>query len=195
MQIQTTRFGAVAVEQSDLITLPEGLIGFNDLKKFVILEDPDDLIFAWLQSCERPAIAFPILEPELFSSDYRVRLTRSDREALALAPGVAVADQAGASEFRTFTIVTIPQDVTLMTANLKAPVVLNVAKRLGKQIVTQDNDHPIKHPIFSELQKRLVAGTSASLPGVHSPSTTSAGAPKGISVRLKKSTTIPETEI
>jgi hypothetical protein len=84
MQIQTTRFGVVAVEKSDLITLTEGLLGFNDLKTFVILEDPDDLIFAWLQSCEKPAVAFPILEPELFSADYKVRLTKADRESIGL---------------------------------------------------------------------------------------------------------------
>lgn len=158
MQIQTTRFGVVAVEKSDLITLTEGLLGFNDLKTFVILEDPDDLIFAWLQSCEKPAVAFPILEPELFSADYKVRLTKADRESIGLDSSAAETQRA---DFKIFTIVTIPNDVMQMTANLKAPIALNVGKRLAKQVVTQDNDHPIKHPIFNELQQRLVTGAGA----------------------------------
>ncbi len=172
MQIQTTRFGAVSIEESDLITLPEGLLGFNDLRKFVILEDPDDLVFAWLQSCEKPGVAFPVLEPELFSSDYRVRLAKADRETLKL-----TAD----GTFRLFTIVNIPNDVTLMTANLKAPIAMNVATRIAKQVVTQENDHSIKFPIFIELQQRLL---TSGLP-------TAAGAKKlvpqtSVSVKLQR---------
>ncbi len=146
MQIQTTRFGSVTINEKDLISIPEGILGFNDLKKFVILEDPDDLIFAWLQSCDKAHVAFPILEPEMYMSDYKARLNKSDREALGLSEG---------QESRAFTIVTIPTDATLMTANLKAPIIVNSQKRIAKQVVTQENDHPIKHPIFAELQQRV----------------------------------------
>lgn len=147
MQIQTTRFGAVEVQNTDVISFPDGILGFADLKKFVILEDPDDLVFAWLQSCDNPGIAFPVLEPELFTNDYKVKLSKNDREALKLE---------GDERVRIFNIVTIPSDVTQMTANMKAPVVVNVAAHVAKQVVTQENDNPIKHPIFNELQQRLL---------------------------------------
>ena len=52
MVIQTTRFGAVQLQSGDVIDFPEGILGFNDLRKFVLLDDPNDEIFAWLQSCE-----------------------------------------------------------------------------------------------------------------------------------------------
>ena len=58
MQIQTSRFGNVELDQEDIIEFPEGILGFNSLRKFVLLDDPTDEIFAWLQSCENPAIAF-----------------------------------------------------------------------------------------------------------------------------------------
>ena len=201
MQIQTTRFGAVTIEEGDLIILPEGLLGFNDLRKFVILEDPDDLVFAWLQSCEKPQVAFPILEPELFSSEYKVRLNKTDRELIKLpavasgAPGAADSKSAAVSvvasaktgdrSIRVFTIVTIPNDVTLMTANLKAPIILNIASRLAKQVVTQDNDHPIKHPIFNELQQRLFSGVTA---GSATPGAPAHAPHGGVAVRVSCAT-------
>ena len=76
--IQTTRFGQVQFQTEDLLTFPEGVLGFADLKKFVLLDDPNDDIFAWLQSCDEPAIAFPVLEPELFSDAYKVSLAKAD---------------------------------------------------------------------------------------------------------------------
>jgi flagellar assembly factor FliW len=106
--IQTTRFGAVQLQSEDIIDFPEGILGFNDLRKFVLLDDPNDEIFAWLQSCEVPQIAFPVLEPELFTSNYAVMLTKHDLESLGLQKQ---------EKTRAFSIITIPDDATQMTAN------------------------------------------------------------------------------
>ncbi len=147
MQIQTSRFGAVGLEQEDVIEFPEGIPGFASLRKFVLLDDPTDDIFAWLQSCENPAVAFPILEPELFAKNYQNSLTRRDMEALGLAPG---------ERYHTFCIITIPHDPRNMTANLKAPVIINAKKKIGRQCVLQDNALAISEPIFATLQSRVV---------------------------------------
>ena len=150
MVIQTTRFGQVMVNVNDSITFSEGLLGFVDLKQFVLLEDPNDDIFIWLQSCEEPAIAFPVLEPELFSAGYQVQLTRSDLMALGV--------QSEQDSLRTFCIVTIPDDPTLMTANLKAPIFINLSNRQARQCVLQDNHLAIREPIFQKLQTQIVSG-------------------------------------
>jgi flagellar assembly factor FliW len=149
MIIQTTRFGNVVIDEKDEVRFPEGLLGFADLKSFVLLEDPSDDIFAWLQSCEEPAIAFPVLEPELFTNDYVAQLTRSDLLALEAQNG---------DVFRTFCIVTIPDDPTLMTANLKAPIVINLRNRIARQCVLQDNNLAIREPIFTKLQAKIMSG-------------------------------------
>lgn len=154
MIINTTRFGRVQISGDDVITFPEGILGFNDLKKFILLDDPNDDIFAWLQSCELPDVAFPILEPELFSQNYQVVLTKSDLEALKLEPE---------KRTRYFAIITIPDDPTQMTANLKAPIVINVQKRLARQCVLQDNQLAIREPIFAKLQQRVVQNPSLSI--------------------------------
>jgi flagellar assembly factor FliW len=59
-------------------------------------------------------------------------------------------------EASVFTILTIPGNLTEMTANLKAPVVINTRSRIAKQVVLQENDQPIKHPMFNELRTHLM---------------------------------------
>ncbi len=154
MIIATSRFGQVELKSEDVLTFPEGLLGFADLRKFALLDDPNDEIFAWLQSCDSPHIAFPVLEPELFSATYKVSLTKSDMEALKLTT------QEGA---RYFSIVTIPDDPTQMTANLKAPVVVNIAQRTARQCVLQDNNLAIREPIFAKLQQRVVQNPAVAI--------------------------------
>lgn len=154
MTIQTSRFGQVEIQAEDVINFSEGILGFNELKKFVLVDDPNDDIFAWLQACDDPEIAFPVLEPELFSDNYRVTLAKSDLEALKMSPS----DKAN-----FFCIVTIPEDPTKMTANLKAPVVINVAAKIAKQCVLQDNNLAIREPIFAKLQQRVVAYPNSSI--------------------------------
>lgn len=154
MVIQTSRFGAVELQSEDVIGFPEGILGFNDLRRFVLLDDPNDEIFAWLQSCEIPQIAFPVLEPELFSQNYAVALTKHDLESLGLQK---------MEKIRAFSIITIPEDATQMTANLKAPIVINIEKRIARQIVLQDNNLAIREPIFAKLQSRVVQNPQSSI--------------------------------
>ncbi len=154
MIISTSRFGQVELKTEDVLTFNEGLLGFGDLRKFVLLDDPNDEIFAWLQSCEAPAIAFPVLEPELFAAQYKVNLTKGDMEALKLT---------SQDKARYFSIVTIPDDPTQMTANLKAPVVVNVEARIARQCVLQDNNLAIREPIFTQLQQRVVQNPSVAI--------------------------------
>jgi len=185
IEIQTSRFGVVRCQSEDLIHFPEGILGFSDLRQFVLLDDPNDEIFAWLQSCSVPQIAFPVLEPELFSPNYQMNLTRHDLESLDMrdylqaqipaATTKLVAVEAPLKEatstkraepipgLRAFSIITIPEDPTQMTANLKAPIVINVGKRMAKQIVLQDNNLAIREAIFQKLQTRVVQNPQATI--------------------------------
>lgn len=154
MIISTSRFGQVELKEEDVLNFPEGLLGFADLRSFVLLDDPSDEIFAWLQSCESPQVAFPVLEPELFMSQYKVNLTKGDLEGL---------NMTAQEKARYFSIITIPDDPTMMTANLKAPVVVNVEKRTARQCVLQDNNLAIREPIFAKLQQRVVQNPSVAI--------------------------------
>ncbi len=154
MVINTTRFGQVNLQQEDIITFPEGLLGFNDLRNFVLLDDPNDDIFAWLQSCELPSIAFPVLEPEIFGQYYLVNLTKNELELLKIK---------GDQKPTFMNIITIPDDPTQMTANVKAPIVINPEARIARQCVLQDNNLAIREPIFVKLQSRVVQNPNVSI--------------------------------
>ncbi len=175
MTIQTSRFGLIAITTADVITFPEGLLGFNELRQFVLLDDSTDEIFAWLQSCEEPGIAFPVLEPELFTASYVVSLTKHDLDLLKSPAGTGL---------RYFSIITIPQDPTQMTANLKAPIAVNVSTRTARQCVLQDNSLAIREPIFTRLQQRLVQNPAASIK--------SKAVDWGVAVRIQDRKRLPE---
>src|SRR5690606_3017903 len=92
------------------------------------------------------------LEPEFFSSNYKFTLTKSDMEAL----GVKNLDR-----IKVFCVVTIPENPTEMTVNLKAPILINVPERTARQCVLQDNNLAIREPIFLQLQQRVVQNPGA----------------------------------
>ncbi len=154
MEILTSRFGKVSITEGDLITFKEGLLGFSGLRTFVILDDPQDDIFAWLQSCEDANVAFPVLEPELFGASKTFKISSRDLHQIE-------SDSNEKCVF--FNIITIPEDPTNMTANLKAPVVINIQKRLARQCVLQDNKLAIREPIFTKLQQRVVQNPSETI--------------------------------
>lgn len=154
MVIKASRFGKVQINEDDILTFPEGILGFADLRKFVLLDDPTDDIFVWLQSCENEQIALPLLEPELFTDSYKAHLTKNDLELI---------HAQDSSKVRRFCIVTIPDDPTQMTANLKAPICINIEKKIARQCVLQDNSLAIREPIFIKLQQRVVQNPSVAL--------------------------------
>ena len=154
LAIETSRFGSVGISDDDIIQFNEGILGFPDLRRFVLLDDPNEEIFAWLQSADTEEIAFPVLEPELFYPEFNVQLTKKDLESLDAGDGKGL---------RYFMIITIPDDPTQMTANLKAPIVVNVNNRMARQCVLQDHTLNIREPIFSRLQQRVVSNPSATI--------------------------------
>lgn len=147
MKIQTTRFGELEVNKNDIVNFKEGILGFDALKRFFVVDPGDQTLILWLQSAEDPAIAFPIIEPKIFKHDYTVKLVPAEFASLELE------DLNGAS---IYTIITIPQNVTEMTANLKAPIVINNKVKVARQIVLQDSKLEVKHPMYLDLKKYIV---------------------------------------
>ena len=156
MKVSTVRFGNLEVNENDIITFSDGLLGFENLKQFFIVDPADDTLILWLQSLESPEVAFPILEPKIFKADYKVRLSASELRLLRL-------DGMAGSSVLVYSILTIPEDVTTMTANLKAPIVINAADQRGRQVVLQENDYTVRFPIYKELLAVIIsAGSSKS---------------------------------
>ena len=151
MKITTTRFGVLDVKREDIITFKEGLLGFEHLKKFFIIDPGDQTLILWVQSVDDGSTAFPILEPKIFMPAYALSLLPAENASLELN---------SLEEASVYTILTIPQDVTEMSANLKAPIIINNRLKIARQIVLQNNKLEVKYPMYKELKKYIMAYSS-----------------------------------
>ena len=73
-QFTTSRFGAIEIKETEIIKFPEGLLGFNHLHEYVLLKDPKQEPFLWLQSLEDPNLAFVVVSPFLFFPGYEINV-------------------------------------------------------------------------------------------------------------------------
>ena len=130
--VETIRFGSLTVSEDALLTFPDGLLGFADARRFVLVPHGQNSPFVWLQSAERPELAFLLLPPSVLFPDY--------------APALPFA---GGPDASLWVIVTIPagqpQD---MTANLLGPVAIDEAARRGQQVVLSDDRFTTKHRVL-----------------------------------------------
>lgn len=147
MIVKTGRFGQITVNEEEKIQFPAGVLGFPELTQFCLVDPGDETLILWLQSLENPQVAFPILEPKIFKPDYVARLSALELRELKLE---------NINQSAVFTILTIPEDVIQMTANTKAPLVVNLRDQVGRQVVLQENEYQIRHPMFRELKLHLV---------------------------------------
>ena len=142
MEIKTKAFDTVAIDPADIITFARGLIGFEDKQKFVLLGDPEKTeALVWLQSIEDQNLALVAIQPRLFRTDYKPSVHLDELKDLE------VEDEA---DLLVYAIITVPSQVAKMTANLKAPVVINVKNNKAKQVILNDDRYKIKEPVFTE---------------------------------------------
>lgn len=135
MDVFTTRFGLLSVQSHDEITFEHGLIGLEDCKRWVVLTDSANPALGWLQNLEQGHIAVGVVSPRRFVPEYQLRVDRSDLRTLGLAT------------IRDAEVVVIASRQEIgITLNLRAPLVINVEKRLGCQVIAKD-EHPVQYPL------------------------------------------------
>jgi flagellar assembly factor FliW len=135
MEIQTSRFGAVKIEADDILLFPAGMFAFDDCRHWVLLSDADNDSVAWLQSITRPNVALPVVSPRRFVPGYKVQITRGQ-----LAPLQLTAVQGA------YVLVVVSQNEQGLTLNLKAPIIVNLDARLGRQVITGD-EQPLQYAL------------------------------------------------
>jgi len=155
MVIETTRFGSITVPEIDVVTFPEGMLGFSKIDQYVLVEGADVSLFIWLQAIKKGSVAFPLLEPQIFEPSFKIDLMDDDRKVLKMD---------SLEHAKVFSIVTIPSDPTKMTANLKAPIVLNCKTRLARQVILHNLDYPIRMPIYTQLQRHCSTSSRTIFP-------------------------------
>jgi flagellar assembly factor FliW len=145
MNLSTSRFGKIGIADEEIITFDEGLLGFEDYHRYVVLNTDDGSPFRWLQCVDDGNLAFVIIEPLSFMFEYDLEISDSDAEFIALKR---------AEDAVLYVIVSIPQNPKDMTANLQGPLVINAANRKGRQIISSNSRHSVKARILDEMEKR-----------------------------------------
>ena len=147
MRVQTKFFGEVELDDNKVIEFPNGIIGFEDFKKFAIIYDIEDdrnTKISWLQSLEEPTLALPVVDPLAVTTEYAPMI-----EDELLKPLGNPADE----DLLFLLVMTVPSDMTKVTANMKAPVIISTEERKGIQLIVDNADYPVKFNVYESVQK------------------------------------------
>ncbi len=123
------QFGEFEYDPSHVLSFPAGMIGFEDLHRYILINDEDSKPFLWLVSLEDGEIAFPLIIPSLIAEEYEIA-------------GVQETDTT------TLTVVALRDNIEESTVNLRSPVLIDNKTQMGKQIVLENDRYPFQHPLF-----------------------------------------------
>ena len=148
LKFKTTRFGELEVQESSLINIIGGVFGFPDEKQYVLLEYSPP--FSWLQSIENPELAFVVVNAAEFGDEYKVPLPIGDRDL----------DLKEDDDVAIINLVTVRPNPSMTTVNLKAPIIVSLKTRVGRQVILDDERYPIRLPLWSASEEESTIKSS-----------------------------------
>ena len=146
IEVQSTRFGDITVNADCIIEFPSGLVGFGRARRFILIEHRPP--FSWLQCVEDPNLAFVVVDGSEFGANYSVPLPIGDKDC----------DLKDSDEFGILVIVTVRPSPVDTTANLKAPLVVNLRNKKGVQMILDNPGYSVRFPLWVE-DKTPVGGS------------------------------------
>ena len=149
MEIETTRFGRLTVDDDRIITFPRGLLGFPDRTQFALIQTGEENYFFWLQSVDDPNLAFVVTDPTIFFKDYEVPVRDETQQDLELTD----------SNFAQVFVICNKVEEWL-TGNLLGPIVVNSQNRLATQVVLTEKKWTTRQPLI-KLQAEVALAKSA----------------------------------
>lgn len=147
MLAKTKFFGEVELADEKVLDFPNGLIGFEDYKKFAIMYDEESkgaTRISWLQSLDEPLLALPVIDPLAIVEEYVPVIEDELLETLG-----SPADE----DLLFLLAMTVPSDMTKVTANMKAPIIINAATKKGVQLIVENEDYPVKFNVYESVQR------------------------------------------
>lgn len=152
MKITTRVFGEIEIDESKIIRFPSGIIGFPEMTDFALVFDEEkgkDTPIRWLQSLQESGFAMPVMDPLLVAKDYNPEV--EDDHLIPLG-------EMTAEDTLVLVTVTVPKDLTKMSVNLQAPIIINAESKKATQIIVNSEKYPIKYYIYDILQKMKKEG-------------------------------------
>lgn len=145
MIVNTKHFGEIEITDDKVITFDSGLLGLEEYKRYTLLynnEDGERPAISWLQSLDEPLLSLPVIIPTIIKPDYNPTV-----EDELLRPIGELTEE----NLSVLVTITVPSDLTQMTTNLKAPIIINSDTRKGCQIVVENPEYEIKYHIYDIL--------------------------------------------
>jgi len=149
MEIDSTRFGRLVIDDDRVMTFPNGLLGFPDHARYALIQTSAENYFFWLQSADDPNLAFVITDPTVFFRDYSVPLrdeTRADLRLEDADPEGRPETSAADPRVQVFVICNKVGD--WLTGNLLGPIVVNMDNRLAQQVVLTEKKWTTRQPLL-----------------------------------------------
>ena len=147
MKANTRIFGEIDIDDSKVITFVNGMVGFPNMKKFTLIYDEEKKNkggIMWFQSLDEPEFAMPVMEPNAILPEYNPTVNDELLSPLG---------ELNPDNLYVLVTVTVPSDITKMTANMKGPIIINTDTLLASQIVVE-NDMQVRFPIYEILKAR-----------------------------------------
>lgn len=132
-------FKDLVYSKDDIITFNSGIPGFEKSQKFVIVSIPEYAPFEWMVCIDGSKLRFAIINPLVFEPEYNPSFVKEQLGELSIEKP---------EDLLLYTIVTIKDNPLESTANLVGPVIINRIKRLGKQIIIDDERYTTQEPII-----------------------------------------------
>ena len=153
MKAETKFFGTIDIDDDKIIKFPMGIIGFENLKNFALIYDSEReerSKISWLQSMEEPLMVLPVINPDEITDDgYHPTI---EDELMK-----QIGDPADA-DLLIFVTMSIPSDLTKMTANLKAPIIINSTNCQAMQVIVENEEYKVKYNVYDAIERLKKAG-------------------------------------
>lgn len=144
IKMSSTKLGEIEYAEHDVITLSAPLLGFPDLSDFLLISSEKSSPFLWFQATQDPDVCFILIEPKIFHPNYDPKINKRELKILGI-------DKE--EDLKLASIVVVPSDPKNATVNLRAPLLLNMERKLAKQVILEDDRWMIKAPLFAAKDK------------------------------------------
>ncbi len=146
MKVNTRLFGEIEVAEDKIISFTTGMMGFEDYKSYTLIFNSEKKgNIMWLQCLDEPELAFTVMDPMKIVPSYNPVV--EDEWLLPL--GEVNSEE----DYFLLTVITVPSDLTKMTANLKAPVVINMNTRKACQLIVNNDEYEVRYNVYDYIKK------------------------------------------
>ncbi len=142
MLLKTRLFGEIKVKDEEVINFTKPILGFDDCRQYLLMESESIFPTFWLQSINDPNLAFPVISPYSVDENYSLKIEALDLDDIKLK---------SIDDALVLTLMVVPQTISSIRTNLRAPIIYNPEKKVAKQLILYDEKYPIHYYVIDNV--------------------------------------------